>query len=266
VVFADAKPAQGRFTPPKARLVRERGTVNHEPERFAGRGRRIICGALTILPELVSGRGTARPLAWWWTGSSGRICLPPKEKWGRPCGRPHSHRRVVLAEARSLTPGVSMPDPTGPCEQLKVGFHSPGARAGAGSVGGRDRSRGPVPCLPAVPRPYRRPGPQAAFVLPEGSAKSSVQAGKCGLSDFAPFRFQRSGIWSAPGRTFVLSSSHPSTERHLAVVSLRFQNPFSVAGLSAFVSEGPIPVSMIGRCAAWPIRASAGPSSYPLSA
>ena len=85
-------------------------------------------------------------------------------------------------------------------------------------------------------------------------------------SDFAPFRFQRSGIWSAPGRTFVLSSSHPSTERHLAVVSLRFQNPFFVAGLSAFVSEGPIPVSMIGRCASQPIRASAGPSSYPLLA
>jgi hypothetical protein len=29
-----------------------------------------------------------------------------RRKWGRPCGRPHSHRRVVSAKAESLTPGV----------------------------------------------------------------------------------------------------------------------------------------------------------------
>ena len=121
------------------------------------------------------------------------------------------------------------------------------------------------PYRPAVPRPFRRPGLQAVFagteVLRIPRLRPAIRP-----SDFAPSRYQRSGIWLAPGRTFVLSSSHSSTERHLAVVSLRFQNPFSVAGLSAFVSEGPIPVSMIGRCARQPIRASAGPSSYPLSA
>ena len=58
--------------------------------------------------------------------------------------------------------------------------------------------------------------------------------------------------------------SHPSTARHLAVASRRFQNPFFLAGLSAFVSEGPIPVSMSGRCAAQVSRAIGIRASYPL--
>jgi hypothetical protein len=64
-------------------------------------------------------------------------------------------------------------------------------------------------------------------------------------------------------KAFRFSSLHRAA---FAIASIRFQNPFSVAGLSAFVSEGPIPVSMSGRCASPPIRASAGPSSYPLFA
>jgi hypothetical protein len=51
-----------------------------------------------------------------------------------------------------------------------------------------------------------------------------------------PRGFNGLGFWSAPGRTFERSASHPSTARHLAVASIRFQNPFSVAGLSAFAS------------------------------
>ena len=76
----------------------------------------------------------------------------PNEKWGRPCGRPHS-RRLVDPEgylaARRLDAGSEKL-----LRAFKVGFHSPGARAGAGSVGGRNRSRGSTPCRPAVPRPH----------------------------------------------------------------------------------------------------------------
>ena len=165
-----------------------------------------------------------------------------------------------------LTPGVSMPVPTGPCGQLKVGSVSPGARAGAGSVGGRVWPEGHSLPPGGSETDVVDLGLKRLPLCPKALRTPRHQAGKCGLSDFAPSRYQRSGIWLAPGRTFELSSSHPSTERHLAVASIRFQNPFFLAGLSAFVSEGPIPVSMIGRCAAWPIRASAGPSSYPLSA
>jgi hypothetical protein len=35
-----------------------------------------------------------------------RASLPSKCKWGRPEGRPHSHRRVVLSEERRLAPSV----------------------------------------------------------------------------------------------------------------------------------------------------------------
>ena len=59
---------------------------------------------------------------------------------------------------------------------------------------------------------------------------------------------------------------HPSTARLLAVASIRFQNPLFLAGLSAFVSEGPIPVSMSGRCAARAIRARSRACTYPLPA
>lgn len=51
-----------------------------------------------------------------------------------------------------------------------------------------------------------------------------------------------------------------------AVASIRFRNPLSDAGLSAFVSKGPIPVSMSGRCVAGAIRATANRPTYPLSA
>ena len=122
------------------------------------------------------------------------------------------------------------------------------------------------PYRPAVPRPSRRPGSQAALTLPGGSVKSSTPGRQSGLPTLRPLSFNGLGFGWLQDEPLSFSASHSSTERHLAVVSLRFQNPFSVAGLSAFVSEGPIPVSMIGRCALQPIRASAGPSSYPLSA
>ena len=49
-----------------------------------------------------------------------------------------------------------------------------------------------------------------------------------------------------------------------AIASMRFQNPSSAAGFSAIASEGPIPVSMSGRCAVGPIRATRSRPSYPL--
>ena len=190
---------------------------------------------------------------------------PPKEKWGRPCGRPHSHRRVVFAFAKSLTPGVSMPGPTGPCGQLKVGV----------AIARRSRRcrfrRGPEQIARTCPSARRfrdrcrRPGPRTAPACPKVLRTPRRQAGKSGLSDIAPSRLQRFGIWSAPGRTFERSASHPSTARHLAVASKRFRNPFFLAGLSAFALEGPIPVSMSEGCLARPIRATAEQASYPPS-
>ena len=121
------------------------------------------------------------------------------------------------------------------------------------------------PYRPAVPRPFRRPGLQAVSAKPEfceflGPGRQS------GLPTLRPCGFIGLGFGWLQDEPLSFSASHSSTARHLAVASLRFRNPFSVAGLSAFVSVGPIPVSMIGRCAVQPIRASAGPSSYPLLA
>ena len=76
-----------------------------------------------------------------------------------------------------------------------------------------------------------------------------------------------SGSGSGPLRENpALASSRSSTARHLAVASIRFQNPLFDAGLSAFVSKGPIPVSMSGRCATETIRARTRACTYPLSA
>ena len=125
---------------------------------------------------------------------------------------------------------------------LKAASLSPGARAGAGSVGGRFGSED----LPLPPG-----GSETSFVdldliaalaLPEGAAPTSALDRKVRPADFAPSRLQRSGVWFVRRRSWPRSS----TARHLAIASSRFQNPFLRAGLSAFASEGPIPVSMSG--------------------
>jgi hypothetical protein len=162
-------------------------------------------------------------------------------------------------------PGVSMPVPRSSCEHSRSASNRP-ALAPAPVPSGAEIDREDQ--LPAARR-FRDLLVGLGLIAVSLCPKTPRNLGTRPAirpSDFAPSRLQRSKIWIAPGRTFALSSSHSSTARHLAVASLRFQNPFFLAGLSAFVSEGPIPVSMIGRCAAWPIRASAGPSSYPLSA
>jgi hypothetical protein len=117
------------------------------------------------------------------------------------------------------------------------------------------------------PVPVRRPSPTARRfrdhhvdpvlqtdpALPEGVAFSSALDRQSGLPTLRPRGFNAFEIGIVRRR----SCSLGSTTRHLAIASIRFQNPFSVAGLSAFASEGPIPVSMSGRCAVRPIRATA---------
>ena len=93
-----------------------------------------------------------------------------------------------------FTPGVWMPAQR-PLRELELASVSPGARAGAGSVGGRDRSRGPVPCRPAVPRPYFVGlGLIAALALPESSTNSSAPGRQIWPSDFAPSDFNGLGF------------------------------------------------------------------------
>ena len=158
-----------------------------------------------------------------------------------------------------LTPGVSMP-PGCSCEPRTAASPSPGARAGAGS----DRGLGSI--RRSLPPPGGSETDLSAWAsngpaLPEGFAVPRRQTGKSGLSDFAPSRDQRFEIWKSSEDFFLVSSLLRAA---FAVASKRFQNPFFLAGLSAFVSEGPIPVSMIGRCAVRPIRATADRPTYPL--
>jgi hypothetical protein len=60
----------------------------------------------------------------------------PKEKWGQPCGRPHSHRRWAPGGSayRLMSPKLRAG------RNRSVAMSSPGARAGAGSTRGRFRS------------------------------------------------------------------------------------------------------------------------------
>jgi hypothetical protein len=91
----------------------------------------------------------------------------------------------------------------------------------------------------------RRPGSQTALALPGGSANSSTPS-----RQMRPFRLcalVASTVWDLDCTRTNLCAFRFSSLHHaaLAIVSLRFQNPFFLAGLSAFVLEGPIPVSMI---------------------
>jgi hypothetical protein len=110
-------------------------------------------------------------------------------------------------------PGVSMPVPRSSCEHSRSASIRP-ALAPAPAPSGAEIDREDQ--LPAARR-FRDHhvdlGLIAASALPEGSAKSSAPDRQSGLSDVAPSRHQRSGIWIAPGRTFVRSASHSSTTR-----------------------------------------------------
>jgi len=143
----------------------------------------------------------------------------------------------------------------------KAASLSPGARAGAGSAGDRTiaRTRSELPggtatgCHPFLPRSVP---PRPKIRLCHRHELLKVRP-----VDFAPSRLH--GLDGLRlGRT--LGAFLPSLYRAaFAVASKRFRNPFSAAGLSAFVSEGPIPVSTSEGCMRRPIRATAEQASYP---
>ena len=127
-----------------------------------------------------------------------------------------------------------MPVPTGPCGQLKVGSVSPGARAGAGSVGGRVWPEGHSLPPGGSETDVVDLGLKRLPLCPKALRTPRHQAGKCGLSDFAPLWLQRSGIWLAPGRTFELfrfsSLHHAASRRRVDPVpkSLLPRRPFGL--------------------------------------
>ena len=161
---------------------------------------------------------------------------------------------MVSAEAGNLTPGVFKHRP-------KAASPSPGARAGAGSIGGgsdrEDLSRPSESSEADLVDPgLKRLGIARRLCLPIDTGPESPAfptANPCGFN----------GLGFGHPKVPAIPSLHRAA---FAVASIRFQNPFFSAGLGGRRSEGPIPVSMPGRCALRPIRATAEQASYPLSA
>ena len=155
----------------------------------------------------------------------------PKEKWGRPCGRPHSHRRV--GPEGHLTPGVSMPVPRSSCEHSKSASIRPAlAPAPVPSGAGIDREDLSLPPggSETISSAWVSSGSREIRRFREFlDARPAIRP-----SDFAPSRLQRSGIWSAPGRTFVLfrfSFLHRAASRRRVVTvpkSLLRRRPFGL--------------------------------------
>ena len=147
------------------------------------------------------GHSSSREINDWGTGL-GPGLAGAKEKWGQPCGRPHSHRRVVSAEAGNLTPGVFKHRP-------KAASPSPGARAGAGSIGsGYDREDLSQPS-----------GGSEADLVDPGLKRLGIARRLCLPIDTGPespaFRLQTlaaSTVWDLDARRRL--PSHPSTARH----------------------------------------------------
>ena len=96
-----------------------------------------------------------------------------KRKWGRPCGRPHSHRRVVSAEAKNLAPGAFRT--LAVRQRCYVARRSRRCRFRRGT----DEVRRLRPNHPAVPRPVDRPCSSSPAM--RGTAEISKPAGKPGL-------------------------------------------------------------------------------------
>ena len=114
----------------------------------------------------------------------------PQEKWGQPCGRPHSHRRV--GPEGHLTPGVSMP----PERLLRVSRKRPQCRPALAPVpvpsGAQLRSED----LCRSTRRFRdrsldlEPRTVACFAR-RRCRQPRRQTEKSDLADFAPPRLQR---------------------------------------------------------------------------
>jgi len=95
-------------------------------------------------------------------------------KWGRPCGRPHSHRRVVSTEVESLTPGVVR------ALAVRSAALCRPALAPVPVPSGDGESPKTSSCHPAVPRPVFQPGSSTGSAM-RGIASPSEPAGKSGL-------------------------------------------------------------------------------------
>lgn len=145
----------------------------------------------------------------------------------------------------------------------RAAYHRPAlAPAPVPSVTGTD----PKTCSGrlAVPRPSSRPMPQAVPLRPQ--APLNLSTGR----QVRPVRLCALGASTVRDPVCFRTSPDARLVSFLdlaafAVASIRFRNPLFRAGLSTFASEGPIPVSMSGRCAAEAIRASARACTYPLS-
>ena len=144
------------------------------------------------------------------------------------------------------------------------GVSSPGARAGAGSVGGWVWSRGP-PLSPGGSETDLSTRTSNGSALPEGFAEPRHGPEIPAFPTLRPRGFNSPGSGLPLGRNPQAHLVSFLDHAAFAVASIRFQNPLFGAGLSAFVSKGPIPVSMSGRCGAGAIRATANRPTYPLS-
>lgn len=141
-----------------------------------------------------------------------------EEKWGRPCGRPHSHRRV--GPGGRLTPGVSMPFSIALASSPRNGACRPALApvpvpSGAG-FDHEDRSRTPG-------------GSETGLSIGASSGRDIVRRRCCtsapdlesGLSDFVPPWFQRPGIGCRPKTILLPGLRHDGIRRVEAVPKSR---------------------------------------------
>ena len=204
--FPASEPVRGRFIPPWARLVRiNQDCIAPDWGRFW-----LICG----IPAMNGKRRIA---------SRGPIRQDrrSKEKWGQPCGRPHSHRR--WASGGSAYRQVSSKPRPG--RNRSAAMSSPGARAGAGSTRGRfqseDFSLPPGGSETGLSiKASGSPASPESFAVPRPSSERPT------LPTLRPRGLNAFEIGIVRRR----SCSLGSTARHLAVASIRFQNPFFRAG------------------------------------
>lgn len=136
---------------------------------------------------------------------------------------------------------------------------SPGARAGAGSVGGRMRSEDLFQTSGGSAT-----GLSARLINWFGNAghRFSIRAGRQARpADRAPSRFQRSESCGVRRRF----GFHSSTARHLTVASSAVPKSLRLSGCYPVHLKSQSPLSMVGECASRPSRATANRPTYPLS-
>ena len=146
--------------------------------------------------------------------------LRPIRKWGRPCGRPHSHRRVGSEER--FTPGVFR---VLAVRQLRyVARRSRRCRFRRGT----DEVRRHLPNHPAVPRPVFQPGPSTGSAM-RGIASPSEPAGNSGLPTLRPQGFNGLEVGTIRRRSsaFIPPPRGISPSRRK-----RFQNLFFFQGVT----------------------------------